>query len=726
MKLEQQRQAERERAEAEAMAAKQAEEEKRVRAERERAEAEALAAKQAEQQRRDLLARILDAPDDYLVVGGGGEGFPTGHKFVAAATGEMVLDGTPPTAAPRPVTGSDQWLYDDSGVRRRDDRNVLPAPGLILDPLDPDRDTQRGFTFPPRGDDAVPTFFAPDRRRAIQVVDGDLWRAEFDWSTGETRRLERLTDLGLIDKMDPLFWSGDRLYLSNPLSGDGGMLNVSLRTGEYAEQPLFTGLNGIKGGRRDLQSLLTPDGRVLLTLGRSVIHLYDLATGDERVVVNGVPPASPHPTGETPHLWRPTPLIPWFQPLGNDRWSRHDGVACGWLDDRRLVCTTLDHPDAALVLLDVTAGTLRRLDVPRGTEGEPSDVVLRDVFGDRIVMNTFQRAESRGERDGGFRHYTVDVGEESVDVTELPGTAAGAVWLDRTRYVYKVETGALAEIGTWLYDTDAARPTPLAKQTDTGGFLLVPTEPERIVFYSKTRNDGRWSVAAAPTWDAEPLGGWDDVTQVGRLGTPVDLGLAPDAGDAWAPSPAPEVFAATAPRTLAGGPDVARVAAILDPLTKEVADAGWEQYDKLDSFTTAHIDPAAFVTQFVKRYQAARAKNPGDRIGTDRIKSDVYFDTPPAELVDLARVRVLAYAEVLRSDNTLVKGMSGTPEAIWAARPAADREKRIQAYVAVADRFVQYARQHPKDVLTNGVNGRRAWDVFSRALRAEKAQRGLE
>ena len=498
----------------------------------------------SDEDRRASLAEAAARPERFLLVrAAGGENT---HRLVDAGTLTPVLDLWSPADDVRPVRGDGGLLYAPPAPVRgaaedRPPTAVTEAPGVAWDPLAGRTAETRGADRPGGSSREEPrALFDPAApRRAVVIAEGDLWRATVDWETGELTRGDRVTSLGLFDRLTPRLWVGDRLYFDNPLGvgpaggsggaaageGDGAVV-VSLTDGSYETRPALLPDDrrrraGEVGGRA-----LSPDGRALVTAEPDVLRLTDLATGETRVAANLV--RFEHPADPAADLRTPTPLIPaLLLPPEAPAGRRPAERTAVWLDDRTLLAETAV---GGLARVYVAAAAVRPADPPGAPRVGVWDVVagraervdLLRAVGDRALTRRTAGGQeaSRGPAGSSAEAEAALFDPNAGTTTAVPAPPDDARWVDDRRYVAVVPTGPLEEVGTWLHDVAGGSKRLLTRELAADGFTRVP-DPERLLF----RAGDAWFVAGLNGDAVRRLDGWEDVQAVGTFGPPVDLGL---------------------------------------------------------------------------------------------------------------------------------------------------------------------------------------------------------
>lgn len=290
-------------------------------------------------------------------------------------------------------------------------------------------------------------FLGQDLRRVLYFQAGDLWRAELDWSQREFVNHQPVTHVGVLTSprrtdIVPLVWHANTLLVRTPFSQEHPILRIDLGSGEIQEMG-------------DL--MVFQDGMFTNPSGSRACNSH----GDVWVCYEMV-------RGETFRLALPSRVrarFPGRQPVGDADPTGRRPARSVWVDDETLLFVE-EAPDVALasgqprphdvVRVDFRS---RRSDVLFQADG-PATLELLPGGRHVAVWISLDRTDIRGVRVG------IQDGSTSPLPSELP---LQGQWIDENRYVYSRETGALHEIGTWLYDTatgDARRVCQFPAESD--------------------------------------------------------------------------------------------------------------------------------------------------------------------------------------------------------------------------------------------------------------------
>ncbi|MEM9700833.1 MAG: hypothetical protein AAF907_00145 [Planctomycetota bacterium] len=678
------------------------------------------------------LAEIAANPERYLSLAlpGGRSRIVTSRELEPSLTIRSLAEVAKPTAR------ADGWLYASPPGNQATPTVPFDAPGVLWNPLGEASEKPRGSLKPLRlNDPKERALFDPaDPRRAVVIADGDLWRARYDWTTDELRRGERLTTLGLFDRLTPQSWVGERMNFENPLDG-GGEVSVSLVDGSYTQRPARATPPRSSRDRGSDAEIVTPDGRVRARIDGDLIEFTDLATGQTRVAENVL--RYEHPADPLADRKIATPLVLGFaplQPLPQTRRGKPENPSCLWLNDRQLLTETVS---GGLARLDFASATATPVDGPRGVSGVPTEPTVWEA-----VLGRTQRDDLLREAGGRILLTRADENvptargaEENPRVVLLDPVTGGetdrsapppdAIWIGGGRYVAAMPTGPLEEVGTWLHDVTAGKKRLLARSTETDSFTLIPG-PARLFF----RTPEAWFVASLNEPDVRRLEGWDEVKAVSPIGPPVELGLTDGAPDPWEPVETAALFPPES-GDLPEQTDRMRV----ETLTSELPPETRTLVSQLVlpppiGKGVPGVDPVAYAKRLLAAYAERENARPAD-LGP--LAAEILAAEEADELIDRDRVRVWAFETAMRKDwedrtPPQTDGAGDEPfAASWEELNEEEREKYLRAYKLVADATVREVRSSPETVTARGgLNASRPTSWLLERLQEEKRKRRLQ
>lgn len=274
-------------------------------------------------------------------------------------------------------------------------------------------------------------WLAFDRRAAVQLKQGDLWRSDIDWQQGRMKPPVNLTQIGLLAQSEPVLWYGDHLWMRRKEATTKPIVKINIRTGaieEFAETAPFKGPYGSPNGRfkywgdHHEGKLHVFDAKIGETFSMEATRVYRMYGGAVKE--------------------RPTPVniddqVYW---VNEDTFYTH--INFTWVDLAKREITQV------VTLPKIVA------DVPAQIGGANP---ISWIPGADYIDQTFtgQRADDNGgiiPNSGIKRRYRI--GRLTREVIDLPSEDAdvGVTWLDANRYVVARDKGGLNEVGTWLYD----------------------------------------------------------------------------------------------------------------------------------------------------------------------------------------------------------------------------------------------------------------------------------
>ena len=340
------------------------------------------------------------------------------------------------------------------------------------------------------------TWVASDLLHYVSLKEGDLWGGTIDWKSGTAMPPRNLTNIGLLNDLEPIAWCERSFYFLHPQATDRPVLRIDTQTGDVFEMKAGRVIRrGVQGSPDGCLLFTHDDGRMISTTKdgarTSQVHVLDLRS-DERFDLDA--------TYDMRNYAGKRKMEPRAEKIVVQAWVTRDifWTRSGWYDlgqRKRVVPSKF----------------------PRLVEDIPYAVMpdgrRQAVPGDRY-MDVVYRGLTKLEPPGNtaMKRYRID--RLSGEAVELPlepvmnRTAFGVTWVDKDRYVYARRKGALSEIGTWLYDVHTGMETKLsrffadehvwaenARVTDadqaawsnepyiTGRYLVLP-DKNRIIFSS--------------------------------------------------------------------------------------------------------------------------------------------------------------------------------------------------------------------------------------------------
>ncbi len=286
------------------------------------------------------------------------------------------------------------------------------------------------------------TWVAADLSRYVSLHEGDLWVGTLDWQDNSSSEPRNLTNIGLLNDLQPITWCGQDFFFHNPQATQKPILRIDTQTGDITELAETKALNANAQGSPDGRFLLLSDGgRMTYTAagGESLLHVFDCvnnetfsfdSTIDERHYVG---------TQKQPRRIVDLRVQDW---LGSDifvGWG--SGAQIGWFDlaqRKRMIIADIPDVVAELPFSLIHGGFVRKAIIPGGQ------------FLDVTLLGYLQQNPPPGTRRVEKRFRIDRINGSAIRLPALlknPPT-----WVDENRYVYARRTGSFSEIGTWLYD----------------------------------------------------------------------------------------------------------------------------------------------------------------------------------------------------------------------------------------------------------------------------------
>lgn len=344
------------------------------------------------------------------------------------------------------------------------------------------RERERGSDDPTNG-----CRFSDDLRRAVWIRDGDIWRGDIDWTTGEIVHPKQVTHVGQFTfegsggHERPVFWSGNELFVEGGFNPSKPLVRINLVTGAIAELGwLMYEAKSIAG-----EVAFDPAERVALHAVPGQLRIIDLTSGKAFKVSQRFDddPWWKARMDKKPRL---------KQQL--DYYAGSNVEQLPWLSDS--VVVTLRG------LLDITDGTVDPYEnhMIAGDVAGATGASLLLTFGQQIGRTTHThllRADPpvmalrmAGTQDQGGYYDMIglaDLGSGAITAALRTKQGQGAMWVDAYRCVYSVTGKGLTGNGAYLYDRRTGKSVRLASYTDirepiavAGGDTIVFTRGQDI------------------------------------------------------------------------------------------------------------------------------------------------------------------------------------------------------------------------------------------------------
>ncbi len=344
-----------------------------------------------------------------------------------------------------------------------------------------------------------------DLRRAIFIKDGDLWRAEYDWSKGEYINKKQVTSIGLLKGKRPLYWYKNAVYIEGGFSAAKPIVRVDLMTGDTKE----IGRNGVfdfNNRYSDRGSVFSnPSGSILCRADDEILYCYNAETQTFFRIANE---------------YKNTSLI---YPLG-----LQEPVV--WLNDNTFATVSANGIVSRFDLAN------NRTDILLQIEKISKDLGVKAVLpGNRWIEVGIAPHHYVNEVVNEQLHrFLLDLTNGATTTLELPNDADGK-WLDANTYLYSKEDGGLSQIGTWIFDRSS---------NETRKFSSSITRPNEAVSFPKLKVVYFFSYTGKPAiYRADLSNGktikvmeTEDKQPYPVLTPPIDLGVGKSSGPAWSAS----------------------------------------------------------------------------------------------------------------------------------------------------------------------------------------------
>jgi hypothetical protein len=303
----------------------------------------------------------------------------------------------------------------------------------------------------------------------VFIRDGDIWRAEYDWSKNEIVREAQVTSLGLFEGKKPLFWHGNALYLEGGFSEAKPIVRIDLMSGTVEELPRMGVFEYSQRGR----SFTNPAGSILCRPGLELLYCYDAKerSAYQISIEYDYEGASAFQRGGRGGLIRQE---------GIDRYGRSNHIF--WLNDHVFAAVHTGRDVVSRIdLQNRRVDILLQVDAPQG-------LGMRQVLpsGRWIELTTAQTSAFGSPANQ--RRFLLDLTDGSVSPLELPFDVEGE-WLDDRTYLYAKKDGGLSQVGTWVYDRSSNQSRKLCGAVVTQGrghFTSLPFSELGVVYFPST------------------------------------------------------------------------------------------------------------------------------------------------------------------------------------------------------------------------------------------------
>lgn len=482
---------------------------------------------------------------------------------------------------PRPVVGRPDRVLEsypvleDSmslGIVSKRTRLVLRPVGSQDDPIDFRSDA--GSTQNVR--------LSRDLRRVIFIRNGDLFRGEFDWGTGQVVNDTQVTQLGVLQPGVPMLWHGNIVLLPGNFDKDKPIVRIDLLSGDVVEMP-DAGVFPASASQWGSSMFTNPSARYALRPEKEMIRVYDVRTDK----VGQISLAHQFELNGQPRK-------------GHLRTNMDGGMR--WIDDDSAIFA--DDPAGVIARVDVDTGTLELL-ASTATPLKLKSVLPGQGLPDALILH---KPDIRKVAEvTGRCVLNLNTGERTT--ISLPADA-DARWVSDRHAVYVVNDGGLSKVGTWVYDRESDRAVRITAMSASTHRLAYVPKHQMLYFGTSSGDKGTYGVRV----DGQGLHKVsEEVELIAAFGPPVELGLSADAPPLWQPMPdvAPVAQAKDAsPSVLVPG-DLTSVLHALRDESPEVRDAAEKFYRRLDkSPINEWYDTSKLTMIMVEAYKADPTNEP--------------------------------------------------------------------------------------------------------------------
>lgn len=318
--------------------------------------------------------------------------------------------------------------------------------------------------------------YSDDLRRVVWIKDGDIWRGDIDWNTGEIVHQKQVTHVGqfTFDSIDghrrPIFWSGNNLFVEGRFNPAKPLVRIDLVTGALTELDwlMYEG-KSIAG-----DVVFDPAERVALHAVDGQLRLIDLTSGKVFKVnmrFGDTPTGSQLQKMAAMHL----EALPWLNDSVVVTLKGLLNVADGSIDPYEDIAAMMSQKDGKK--------SAQKLLMQIGRQfGRMHAMILR---GDppAVPMGLGQTKDTAGY------HVTWGLADLNTGkVAEAIVTRqSGMAWIGPYRCLYAVTGKGLTGNGTFLYDRRTGKSVRLASYTDirnpiavAGGSTIVFTRAHDV------------------------------------------------------------------------------------------------------------------------------------------------------------------------------------------------------------------------------------------------------
>lgn len=301
-----------------------------------------------------------------------------------------------------------------------------------------------------------------NRRRAVFIYKGDLWSVDYDWRNRKYTNEKKITNRGLFDRKEILFWYGNSVYLLGSFSKENPIIQININSGEINELP--SGDVFKTSQKERTVSFTNPSGKILCNPGYEFLHCYDA----EQKTFFQVPIK---PDGYE------SPVVP--------QNVQHQNLI--WLTDEVFATVA---PDAGVISrIDLSKRSIVNLfEVPPGRSGilDIVKVTPSKKFVD-IVTNIRKENPPRYEQ----KRFLVNLVNGSAISLNLPAKinrvqfVTDGEWIHDDYYLYPKSKGSFSEMGTWLYSVKSGEHKKIGEISDFGSILAFPKY--KVAYFSSAQ-----------------------------------------------------------------------------------------------------------------------------------------------------------------------------------------------------------------------------------------------
>lgn len=262
-------------------------------------------------------------------------------------------------------------------------------------------------------------YIGRDNRKAVFFVNGDIWRAEYDWFNGMFINEKQVTNKGVFNDKDLLFWYDNAIYIRGEFSQENPIVRIDLISGDITEIPL----NGVFNStlHNVSYSFTNPSGKFLCSPDTELLNCYD---------------------AEQRNFFQiPIKPVDYSAVIERNPNNRH----LIWLNDD--VFATVHQSPGMISRIDLKNKTIvNLLQLPPGAGGLEFKVTPNRKFLDLIA-----RKVNKDGRNFKTERFLVSLSNGEITPFNLSPEIRNGEWISENHYLYGKKEGGLSEVGTWVY-----------------------------------------------------------------------------------------------------------------------------------------------------------------------------------------------------------------------------------------------------------------------------------